>query len=248
MHLGNFEGAKTVFEEMLSIGKNAGDLDVQLRALSGLAGLHQDHFVDYHLSRAYRLQSLELADQIPNGEKYLGRTYYNLGDLTLHNHPDLNTDRRRDVLLEAKSYFEQARQFSYGQLESRATYFLMAGLAGVDLQLGDFASAKKHAVDGFRFCLKSGYALGLSINLFLLSGCALASGSPDVATILIHASIQIIERTGFVPGVQEQAEGRQVLETCLQRLGEQRFQELAERARSMTHAELLDLAEREIKV
>lgn len=248
MHLGNFGEAKSGFEEMLSIGKREGNLDLQIYALSGLAGIHQDHLVDYHLSREYRLQCLELTDQLPGREMHKVHDYYNLGDLMVKNHPDLHTAQRREILEEARSYFEQAHQISQGHKESQVTHFLMAGLANVDLQLGDIASAKAQALDGFRLSLKSGYTICLAVNLTVLSHCALASGSPDAAAILMSASLQITERIGFVQGVQERAQTEKLVETCVQQLGQQKYQELAERARSMSNAELLDLADREIKV
>jgi tetratricopeptide (TPR) repeat protein len=248
MHLGNFAEGKAAFEESLAIGQEINDKEVQALALSGLAGIHQDHLLDYERSKKYRLQALALVDDHPNGEMYAARHYYNLGDLTMKNHPDLQTDRKRDVFLEAKAYLEKSKQLSDKQGNSELTYFLLTGLGNVSLNLGEVVSAKTYAVDGMRYCIDAGYPLGQVSNLGLLAFCAAEIGSLETAVTLISGCQQIMERTGFVPGVHEQAVSYQLMESCLQELGDKKYQRAAVRAQSLSPADLLDLAEKEIGV
>ena len=247
-HLGNIDDGKAAFNEVLSISKQTKDRRLQALALSGLAGIHQDHIIDYQLSRGYRLQVLELTDAMSDAHMFAARNYYNLGDLTMKHHPDLNSERRREVLLEAKSFLEKAQQLSSHEPDSRLTYFLYAGLGGVALHLGDISSAKRHAADGVRYCIRSGYKIGQAANFALLAFCAEEVGSFEVAATLMGACALISEQTGFMPGVKEVAQALQLMETCRQQLGDEEYERCVTLGRMMSPNELLDLAEREIKL
>ena len=247
-HLGHIDEGKATFEEVLSIAKQTSDRRLQAFALSGLAGIHQDHVIDYHLSRDYRMQVLALADTMPDPDMFAARNYYNLGDVTMKHHPDLNSERRREVLLEAKSFFENALQLSSKQPDSRLTYFLYAGLGGVALHLGDLSSAKKQAADGARYCIKSGYKIGEAANFGLLAFCAEEVGSFDVAAILLGGCFRITEETGFMPGAKEVGQALQLMELCRQKLGDEEYGRCVNGGRSMSSTELLEVAERGIHV
>ncbi len=247
VHLGNFKEGRKAFEDALAIGEETNDVRLRALAFSGLAGLHQDHEVDYHLSRTYRLQALEMMKSLPDSSASVARHYYNLGDLTMKHHPDLYSDRRQDILLEARSFFEKAQEMSAGQGNSRLTFYLCAGLGGVCFHSGDIGSAKKYALMGLRYCIDSKYKIGEAANLALLAFCAEEVKRFDICTTLLGACIQISERTGFVPGAKEQMEALKTLDVCREHLGDQKFEDLLERGKSMSATELLHLAESDIK-
>ena len=248
LHLGNVEEGKRAFEETLSIAKQTQNTRLMSLAFSGLAGLHQDHVVDFELSRSYRLQALELSKSFPDADSHVARHLYNLGDLTMKHHPDLQGARRHEVFLEAKSYFEKALELSKQHGDSRVTFFLYAGLGGAALNLGDLSSAKSHALQGLRYCIDSGNTLGQAVSLALLAHCAVEAKAFDAGATLFGRSVKIVEQTGFVPGVHEQAMAQQALDACRHNLGEAAFDQAVERGRTMSIEQLYDLADKGIVV
>jgi len=245
-HLGNAHQAKCEFEEILAIAKENKDARLQSVALSGLAGIHQDHWVDYHLSREYRLQALELAKSLPDSDMRVARHYYNLGDLVMKHHPEAYGEGRKEVLLEARSYFEKAQELSKSEGDSRLTFFLYAGLGGVSLNLGDIPAAIEYSLAGLKYSVESGYALGQGVNLALLGFCAEAIQKFETCAVLLGGCIRIMEEAEFVPGKHEIATGERSMKNCSEHLGKEAFDKSLARGQAMSPGELLKFAQQNL--
>jgi tetratricopeptide (TPR) repeat protein len=226
MNGGRHAEAKDAFEEVKEIALSTKDIRLEALAYGGLAGLHQDHLIDFKKSLAHRNEALRIAEKLGD-QGMIARNLYNLGDLHLMAHPDAQDPEKMDTVTDiAGEYFERARPFNNPNVDTKGAIFNRSGLGRVALRRNDFHSAREHFSVCLRLSIDAGYLLGQSMSCFMLAHLAHALSDFPLTAKCLSKALDIAVKHDYIPGVRDQEDWMETMQDVANHLSPEELERL----------------------
>lgn len=182
---GDYETARSSYEEALTVGKAANDLQ-QIAEASGGLGLVIYQQGDSATARKFIEEGLEISRRLD--DKFgIVAALNSLGDIARTEGDDAA----------ALPLFEEALAISRQLGRKQFVSTILTNLAAVTHGKGDFVSARSHFAEALTLAQELGNRVAISYSLDGFAALAAESGEPELAAKLAGAAEQLRETVGF---------------------------------------------------
>ena len=182
---GDYETARSAYEEGLAVGRAANDLH-QISEASGGLGLVIYQQGDSATARKFIAEGLEISRQLD--DKFgIVATLNSLGDIARTDGDDAA----------ARPLFEEALAISRKLGRKQFVSTILTNLGAVTHSEGDFAAARSHFAEALEMAQELGNRIAISYSLDGFAALAAESGESELAAKLAGAAEQLRETVGF---------------------------------------------------